>query len=49
MLQEMYVVDNASFDPGYSSLRSNEWAYFVGAHAMIQQRGISLVFVKEII
>ena len=54
MLQEMYVlsppgVENASFGRGYSSLRSNQLAYSVGAHAMIQQGGISLVFVREII
>ena len=42
MLHEMHVVDNASFDPGNSSLRSNELAYSLGAHAMIQQRGIYL-------
>ena len=54
MLQEMYVlsapgVDNASFDRGYSSLRSNELAYSAGAQAMIQQGGISLVFVRKVI
>ena len=54
MLQEMYVVsppgvDNASFDRDYSSLRSNQLVYFESAHPMIQQGGISSVFVREII
>ena len=44
MLQEMYVlsppgVDNASFDRGYSSLRSNHLESSMGAQAMIQQGG----------
>ena len=54
MLQEMYVVspsgvDYATFDRGYSSLRSCRLESSIGAHAMIQQGGISLVFVREII
>ena len=54
MLQEMYVVspsgvDYATFDRGYSSLRSCRLESSIGAHAMIQQGDISLVFVREII
>ena len=54
MLQERYVlsppgVDYATFDGGYSSLRSGHLESAIGAQAMIQHRGISLVFVKGII
>ena len=54
MLQERYVlspsgVDYATLDQGYSSLRSGHLESAVGAQAMIQRRGISLVFVKGII
>ena len=54
MLQEIYVlsppgVDSATFDPGYPSLNSYQLESSVGAQAMIQRGGISLVFVREII
>ena len=54
MLQERYVlspsgVEYATFDRGYSSLRSGYLESAIGGQAMIQHRGISLVFVKEII
>ena len=54
MLQEIYVlsppgVDYATFDRGYSSLKSYQLESSVGAQAMIQRGGISLVFVREII
>ena len=53
MLQELYVLsppglDYASFDRGYSSLKSYELESSIGAQAMIQH-GISLVFVRKII
>ena len=52
MLQERYAlsppgVDYATFDGGSSSLRSGQLV--IGGQATIQHRGISLVFVKEII
>ena len=54
MFQERYVfsppgVDYATFDGGYSSLRSGHLESAIGGQAMIQHRGISLVFVKKII
>ena len=54
MLLERYVfsptgVDYATFDGGYSSLRSGLLESAIGGQAMIQHRGISLVFVKKII
>ena len=54
MLQEMYVlsppgVDYATFDRGYSSLKSYQLESSMGAQAMIQHGGISLVFVRKII
>ena len=54
MLQERYVlcppgVDYATFDRGCSSLRSGHLESAIGGQAMIQHRGMSLVFVKEII
>ena len=54
MLQEIYVlsppgVDYATFDEGYSSLKSFELESSMGAQAMIQHGGISLVFVREVI
>ena len=47
MLQEMYVlsppgVDHATFDRGYSSLKSYQLESSIGAQAMIQHGGISL-------
>ena len=54
MLQEMYVlspagVDYATFGPGYSSLKRYQLESSMGAQAMIQHGGISLVFVRKII
>ena len=55
MLQEMYVlsppgVDSATFVPGYSSLKSYlNLESSMGAQAMLQHGGISLVFVRKII
>ena len=54
MLQEMYVlsppgVDYGTFDQGYSSLKSYQLESSMGAQAMIQHGGISLVFVQKII
>ena len=54
MLQEMYVlfpsgVDYATFDRGYSSLKSYELESSMGTQAMIRHGGISLVFVRKII
>ena len=47
MLQEMYVlsspgVDHATFDRGYSSLKSYQLESSIGAQATIQHGGISL-------
>ena len=47
MKQEMYVlsppgVDYATFDRGYSSLRSYQLESSIGAQALIQHGGISL-------
>ena len=48
MLQEMYVpsppgLDYATFDRGYSSLKSYQLESSMGAQAMIQHGGISLL------
>ena len=50
MLQEIYVlsppgVDHATFDEGYS--KRYELESSMGAQAMIQHGGISLVFVED--
>ena len=42
-------VEYATLDRGYSSLRSGHLEFAMAGQAMIQHRGISLVFVKEII
>ena len=42
-------VDYATFDRGYSSLRSYQLESSIGAHATIRPGGIYLVFVREII
>ena len=39
----------ATFDPRYSSLKSYHMESSMGAQAMIQHGGISLVFVRKII
>ena len=54
MLQGRYVlspsgVAYATFDAGYSSSRRGHLKSATGGQGMIQHRGISLVFVKEII
>ena len=54
MLQERYVlfpsgVEHATLDQGYSSLRSGDLESTMGAQAMIQHTGISVVFFNLII